>query len=144
MAFLIDITDKKFKIPANRVIIEFIRDANPFAHSDVGSKLIAVGKAIAGAKTYCPNFRECAYVVLHDNAEVIFAIAFGMYSIGLLLPPGAAAEVRNNSAPGAAIGNDWLSIDLFDQRRSVTIEALSRWSAAACQFAQQRGAGPPA
>jgi hypothetical protein len=44
MAFLIDITEKRFKIPLNQAVIEYIWRQNPFAHSDIGDKLIEVAK----------------------------------------------------------------------------------------------------
>ena len=62
--FLIDVTDKRFKIAVNASVIEFIRRANAFAHTDVGIRLLDVGKALPGSHAYCPSYQSCAYVVL--------------------------------------------------------------------------------
>ena len=98
MTLLIDLTDERFKIPANRAVIEYIRRENPFAHSDIGDMLIRLGKLVPGAQYYCPSFSSLAYVVLHTKANVIFAIAIGMLKIDFRLPPlslaGRRAEVR--------------------------------------------------
>jgi hypothetical protein len=63
MAFLIDITEKRFKIPLNQAVIEYIRRQNPFAHSDIGDKLIEVAKRIPNTHYYCPSYKSFAYVV---------------------------------------------------------------------------------
>src|SRR5258708_18120481 len=86
MTFLIDVTDDRFKIPANQAVIEYIRRENPFAHSDIGDLLIRLGKLVPGAQYYCPSFSSLAYVVLHTKANVIFAIAIGMLKIDFRLP----------------------------------------------------------
>ena len=36
--FLIDLTDPRFLMDANEDVVRFIRVANPFCHSDVGSR----------------------------------------------------------------------------------------------------------
>jgi hypothetical protein len=114
MTFLIDITEGRFKTPANRAVIDFVQRANPFAHSDLGLKLIELAKGIRGARYYCPAFSSCAYVVLHTEGNVIFAIAFGMRDIAFRLPAGA---VRSALAQGLArpsdIGKEWLCVNPF-------------------------------
>jgi hypothetical protein len=59
MAFLIDLTDERFKIPANRAVIEYIRRENPFAHSDVGALLIALGRLVPGRSEERRVGKEC-------------------------------------------------------------------------------------
>jgi hypothetical protein len=41
----IDLTDAKFKTPINAAVMNYIRRANPSAHSDVGDNLMEIGKA---------------------------------------------------------------------------------------------------
>ena len=52
--FLIDVTDPRFDIPQNADVLAFVRRANPFAHSDVGSLLLELGKGVAGSHAYSP------------------------------------------------------------------------------------------
>ena len=87
MSFLIDLTDERFKIPSNQAVIEYIRRENPFAHSDIGAVLIRLAKLVPGAQYYSPSFSSLAYVVLHTEANLIFAIAIGMLKIDFRLSP---------------------------------------------------------
>jgi hypothetical protein len=141
VAFLIDLTDDRFKIPANDAVIEFIRRVNPFAHTDVGIKLIELGEATAGAQIYCPSYRSCAYVVLHTEAQVIFAIAFGQRQLVLRLPPDVlAAGAGQGGKVHAEIGPDWLGVDAF--RSGASDATLLQWAEAACRAATGRGRRP--
>jgi len=139
--FLIDATDARLKIPANEPVIDFIRRASPFAHSDVGNKLIELGKVTTGAQIYCPSYRSCAYVVLHTEAQMIFAIALGQRQLVFRLPPDAlAAGVEQGGQVYAAIGPDWLAIDAFQAGASDAM--LRQWTEAACRAATEPGRRP--
>ncbi len=140
MAFLIDVTEDRFKIPVNREIIEYIRRHNPFTHPDIGTELIRLGRRLPDAHHYCPDFAACAYVVLHTDADVIFAIGIGMKQIAFRLPPAVVGEaVAGGAAESSDIGADWLSCVPFARgaARAPVAERLERWSAAACGYAQQ-------
>jgi hypothetical protein len=114
MPFLIDLTDERFKIPANHSIIEYIRRANPSAHSDLGDLLIKLAQRITGAHYYCPNFPACAYVVLHTDGNLIFAIASGMWKFAFRLPPKVVSQaVADGTGEYSDIGSDWLLVDAF-------------------------------
>ena len=138
MAFLIDLTDDKFKIPENAAVIGFIRRANPFAHTDPADKLARLAKAVAGIGIYVPSPRSASYLALHTEANVIFALAFGMKNIALRLPPDMLAQ---GGAPFIEIGEDWLSVEAF--RGPAASEAwdamLQRWVEAAYRAALERG-----
>jgi hypothetical protein len=56
MTFLVDLTDERFKIPANLAVIEYIRRANPFAHSDIGAMLIQLAKLVPVLNTTARAF----------------------------------------------------------------------------------------
>ena len=137
MPFLIDLTDDKFKIPVNEAVIDFIRRTSPSAH-DPGDKLARLGKAIAGVRTYCPSRRSRAYLALHTDDNVIFALAFGMKNIALRLPPDVLAQ---GGAPFLEIGEDWLCVEAF---RAPAVSAawdatLQCWVEAAYRAAVERG-----
>ena len=139
MTFLIDVTDERFKIPANRAVIEYIRRENPFAHSDIGDVLIRLGKLVPGAQYYCPSFSSLAYVVLHTEANLIFAIAIGMLKIDFRLPPALVNEATGRGEGAHSfVGADWLSVRPFPrgEPRAEVDTRLNRWCKAAYQHAQ--------
>jgi hypothetical protein len=139
VAFLIDLTEERFKIPANHAVIEYIRRANPFAHSDIGDLLITLTKRIPNTHYYCPSYRSCAYVVAHTKADVIFAIALGMLSIDLRLPTTLVTEaIASGSGKASSIGDDWLSVTPFAKGLAVVANEarLLHWSEAAHSYVQ--------
>src|SRR4051794_31982374 len=76
VAFLIDMTDPRFFIAANHDVMEFVRRTSPSCHTDVGTPLIEFVKEIPAAHHYSPSYRQLAYVVLHTDANHIFAIGY--------------------------------------------------------------------
>jgi hypothetical protein len=131
--FLIDVTDERFKTAANADVIEFVRRANPFAHSDVGSLLIELGEELPGAHEYCPSYKSLAYVVLHTDADRIFAIAFGQRALAFrVAAPSHAEAVADGGTPAPEIGSDWVRFEPWDARgQTGTRERLRRWCARA-------------
>ena len=116
MSRLIDMTDPRFNIPVNAAVIGHIREANPFAHSDLGQKLIELGRGLPGASVYCPNFKACAYVLLHDADNRIFAFAGGMRDLSFRLPPSLLGEaLEKNHGRQSRIVGDWLDVAAFPQ-----------------------------
>jgi hypothetical protein len=141
MTRLIDLTDAKFKIPANAAVIDYIRRVNPFAHSDLGEKLIELGKSVAGARTYSPDYRAYAYVVLHSDANVIFAIASGMRSLAFRLPEAVALDALADRAAPCDMGAEWLAFDPLALARPSKAGdgVLVKWCTTACRYAQALG-----
>lgn len=114
MTWLIDMTDRRFMIPVNVAIVDHIRRANPFAHSDLGQKLIDLGKALPGVSAYSPSYKAYAYVVLHDEADRIFAFAGGMQDLSFRLPADLAKElVEVGAGRLSAIGGDWVEVPVY-------------------------------
>jgi hypothetical protein len=114
MTWLIDVTDQRFKIPVNAAVIDHIGQANPFAHSDLGEKLIGLGRALPGAGVYCPNFKICAYVLLHVADNRIFAFAGGMRDLSFRLPPALHGEVlEGGHGRRSPIGGEWFDFAVF-------------------------------
>ena len=139
MSFLIDLTDERFKIPANRAVIDYIRRENPFAHSDIGAELIRLAKLVPDAQYYCPSFSSLAYVALHTKANIVFAIAIGMLKIDFRLSPALISEAMSGGeAEHSDIGADWLSVRPFprSEPRAVVDARLNRWCEAAFRYAQ--------
>ena len=136
--FLIELTDSRFLIDDNADVIEFIRRVNPFAHSDVGSVLFELGKETPGAHAYCPVPSVYSYVVLHTDADRIFAIAFGMSALAFRLAPSdAEAAVADGGVRTPEIGAGWTRFEPWSREpQSVTNDRLARWCARACDTAR--------
>jgi hypothetical protein len=126
--FLIDVTDPRFFIPDNDDVLGFIRRANPFAHSDVGTVLFDLGKQI-GASAYCPSVKSCAYVVLHTAANRIFAIAYGQRGLAFrFIGDTYAAALAGGGAAAPAVGREWVAFDPWAARSSNGSPDLSHWA----------------
>ena len=130
---LIDVTDRKFWIAANRAVLDYIAKVNPFAHTDVGSKLIALSKTIPDITFYCPDFRCCAYVALHDKSNRIIALAASMREVHIRLPLRDIEAALSAGAERSAIGDQWISADAFAAKDEwdTTLQswcASARWS----------------
>ena len=129
--FLIDATDRRFFVPENADVLEFIRRTSPFAHPDVGSLLFELGYQIPGVSGYCPDTKSCAYVVLCDEVERIFAIAFGQRGLAFRLsaPAYAQALATGGTAP-PEIGTGWVKFDPWDHcgadRQSALLDLAMR------------------
>ena len=132
--FLIDLTDNRFHVAGNEDVLAFVRRTNPFAHSDVGSLLLELGKGVPGSRAYSPSFAQYAYVVLHTNAWRIFAIAFGQRGLAFRLAPVSRDAASSDGGVGASdIGPDWLSFEPWhpDIPGAVQRARLERWCARA-------------
>ena len=132
--WLIDMTDPRFLVAGNDEVIEFIRRVNPFAHSDVGSLLLDLGKKIAGTHAYSPSYKQCAYVVLHSEASRIFAIAYGQRGLAFRLSPRAyATALTDDGSPADEIGHDWVKFDPWNPNVPTAARQarLERWTAQA-------------
>ena len=90
-------------------MIAFVRRTNPFAHSDVGSVLLELGKALPGVRAYCPSYASCAYVILHTERDRIFAIAFDQRGLAFrLAEPSRQDALADGGVPAPEVGPDWV------------------------------------
>ena len=127
--FLIDLTDARFQTPQNADVIEFIRRANPFAHSDVGSVAFEFAKAIPGAHAYAPAARSYSYVALHDGRDRIFAIAYGQKYFGLRLATSLIDEAGLDGAVRAPeIGSVWVTFVPWDAKDKSRMQKVRAWT----------------
>ena len=127
--YWIDLTDARFQIAPNDDVIGFVRRTNPFAHTGVGMILLALGKEISGAHAYCPSYASLGYVVLHTEADRIFAIAFGQQGLAFRIAPPAQIEALADGAiPAPEIGPDWVCFAPWDvHAKTEAQERLRRW-----------------
>jgi hypothetical protein len=104
----------------------------------LANQLIKLSKLIPNTHYYCPSFASCAYLVLHTDANVIFAIALGMLSIGFHLPAAVVIDaVANGDGKVSPIGDDWLSVSPFPRglAASANDARLLQWCEAAHTYA---------
>ena len=134
---LIELTDPRFVIDDNADVIGFIRRVNPFAHSDVGSVLFELAKKIPGAHAYCPVPSAYSYVLLHTDANRIFAIAFDMRGLAFrIAPEDEATALADGGLPATNIGPGWVAFEPWSREpATVTRERLLRWCTRACESA---------
>jgi hypothetical protein len=128
--FLIDLTDARFHVAGNEDVLEFVRRSNPFAHSDVGSLLLALGEGIPEARAYSPSFAQLAYVVLRTDAWQIFAIAFGQRGLAFRLSPESRdAALADGGVAAPDIGPAWVAFAPWGDRasRADGRARLQRW-----------------
>jgi hypothetical protein len=125
--FLIDVTDGRFFTPENADVLAFIRRANPFAHTDVGTVVFECARTIGGAGAYCPSPKSCAYVVLHTASQRIVAIAYGQRGLAVRLGATAHAEAIAAGRPSSAIGADWVEIDPWPASRAPGQRSACEW-----------------
>ncbi|MCC6832480.1 MAG: hypothetical protein IT200_14145 [Thermoleophilia bacterium] len=93
---------------AHAALVAYLERARPHAHSDIGSRLMAAGRALPGACTaFSPSFAGMRYVLL-VRGRTPFALAFDMHSVALRLAGSAAEGARAwEPAPG------WTTVDLW-------------------------------
>ena len=116
--------------------------ANPFAHSDLGERLIGLQKQLNLGAVYCPSFASCAFVLLHDRANTVFAFAGGMRDISFLLPLALREEFqRSGAAAPSRIGPSWVDVAAFSGDAVMRLEACC---AAAFAYSAGRASKPGA
>ena len=143
-ATVFDLTDARFKTDVNADVMAFVRELNPFAHSDLGQLLIDLSRALPAVSHYCPSYGSCAYVVLHDASDRIFAVAWDMSGLALRIDDGAARleAISDGGYAASAVGPQWVGFDPWkvDEPTPVTRQRLARW---AVRAAGRSGASVP-
>src|ERR1700726_1391872 len=105
--FLIDPTDERLQNPGepSRHRIYPARESfRPLRYR----RHFRLAKLVPDAQYYCPSFSSLAYVVLHTEANLIFAIAIGMLKIDFRVSPALVSEAMGRGeAEHSDIGADW-------------------------------------
>jgi hypothetical protein len=123
-------------IPENRNVAAFLRRESPSAHDDVSTELSRAIEGLPGVRTFCPDVRAYAYVVAHDAAGRVFALACGQSRLAARVGKANLSQAAADSGePAAEIGEDWVWFRAFraDESRQVTCSRLGRW----CRRAHQ-------
>lgn len=129
-----------WKIPSgwrteeNASVLEFLEQANPSAHSDVGEELWRAAAGLADVRTHCPDSGHYAFVVLIDREGRIFGLAHGMDRLAFRLPADALDAARADGGSDCPdLGDGWMAFRPFDANEptAATRARLARWCAVA-------------
>ena len=125
---------ERLDVAHNESVARFIERVRPSAHSDVATELALAAEELPGIGTHCPDPARYAYVVLHDGAGRIFALAFGMRGFALRVGADAMDEaIADGAEADPGIGEGWVVFDPFrvDERTGAARARLKRWTARA-------------
>ncbi len=79
-----------------------------------GLRVDNAGKTDNGSSLLLSEFFSLRLLVLHTDANLIFAIASGMWKFALRLPPEVVSQaVADGTGEYSDIGSDWLLVDAF-------------------------------
>jgi hypothetical protein len=102
-------TLKRFSLPENEQLIQYLEHHSPSAHSDLGILLFNAVKHLPGAEVFGPNITACSYVFAHTKTGIAFAVAIGMRTLALRLP-----QPHPKTQPFTDISPDWHQFDPFN------------------------------
>ena len=128
----------RFSDPRNKDVIRFLCHSHPSAHDGACEELLLSARGLRGVSSYSPDPQSYAYVALHTEANVIFALAIGMSGLIFRLSPHDRHEAQKaGGTPFTEIGDAWMLIAPYRQELTLAESRgiLSTWSACACRYA---------
>ncbi len=123
---------------SNAAITRFLEQTSPSAHSDVADELLLSADGLAGVSSYCPDFQNYAFLVVHTADNQIFGLAYGMKRLCYQVPSGFSAEVEADGGQVLAeIGFGWVCFNPFDsdQRTEELRKKGKKWCRIAYEHA---------
>ncbi len=123
---------------SNAAITRFLEQTSPSAHSDVADELLLSADGLAGVSSYCPDFQNSAFLVVHTADNQIFGLAYGMKRLCYQVPSGFSAEVEADGGQVLAeIGFGWVCFNPFDsdQRTEELRKKGKKWCRIAYEHA---------
>ena len=132
---------------SNAAVTRFLEQTSPSAHSDVADELLLSADGLAGVSSYCPDFQNYAFLVVHTADNQIFGLAYGMKRLCYQVPSGFSAEVEADGGQVLAeIGFGWFvsihSILISERRNCVKKGRNGAVSHMNTLWKWQRGADP--
>src|SRR5262249_17258536 len=106
---------QRFACAANQKVIEFLVRERPSAHPDMVVEVMSRAAADLPEKLYyCPDRRACAYVFLHTQADVIYALAHGFSALAFRLPPTEILAAMGGEGHQSIVDPDnWVEFDAY-------------------------------
>ncbi len=115
--------------PENETIIQFLKQYQPSAHSDVVDLLISSTDELE-VEFYCPDTDNHAYYLAHTHNGIAFGAAIGLSALMYRLPQQAISGALSKGGEIIKdIGDNWVSFNPFwpEENRSQRINDMSHW-----------------
>ena len=129
---------QRFSKPGNSDAVQYLANHHPSAHSDLADELFTAAGPARANKFFCPNGSSYAYVLLHTDADVIYAVAIGMKQIAFRLPTvSLIAALAAGGEAAQVIGTNWISFPIFLRKSDISLERarLKHWCGIAAAHA---------
>lgn len=95
----------------NRQVLDHVEGLS--AHSDIVEALGAALEPLGDVQTFCPDCKECLYVVASTKG-IIIALAVGVNTIGFRLDERMKARaLASGGVAYTECGKEWVSFTLF-------------------------------
>ncbi len=124
--------DGELDRPENQQMIDFLKQYQPSAHTDLVQLLVESTKDLSGIKFYCPDTDNHAYYLVHTPNGVIFAAAIGMSALMYRLPKQSmSGALVKGGEIFKDIGEPWVSFNPFwpedEKKVRLNISEMKQW-----------------
>ena len=124
--------------PENETIIQFLKQYQPSAHSDVVDLLVVSADQLE-VEFYCPDTDNHAYYLAHTHQGVVCGAAIGLSALMYRLPNQAISGALTKGGEIIKdIGDNWVSFNPFwpEQDKQQAIKDMQHWCRLSCHYAQ--------
>lgn len=118
----------------NEQMINFLKQYQPSAHTDIVQLLVESTSDLGSIKFYCPDTDNHAYYLAHTPEGVIFAAAIGMSALMYRLPKQSmSGALVKGGEIFKEIGEPWVSFNPFwpdddEKNNKVNMPEMKQWA----------------
>lgn len=128
--------------PENEQMIQFLKQYQPSAHTDIVQLLVESASELPDIKFYCPDTDNHAYYLAHTPNGVMFAAAIGMSALMYRLPKQSmSGALVKGGEIFKDIGEPWVSFNPFwpedEKKDKVNMPEMKKW----CKLAYHHALG---
>jgi len=132
--------EDELNCPENEQIIQFLKQYQPSAHTDIVQLLVDSTKDLPEIKFYCPDTDNHAYYLAHTPEGVIFAAAIGMSALMYRLPKQSmSGALVKGGEIFKDIGEPWVSFNPFwpetEKTDKANMDDMKKWCKLAYHYA---------
>ena len=125
--------DGELDRPENQQIIDFLKQYQPSAHTDIVQLLVESTNELASIKFYCPDTDNHAYYLAHTPDGVIFAAAIGMSALMYRLPKQSmSGALVKGGEIFKEVGEPWISFNPFwpdeEKKSQFSMSEMKQWA----------------
>ena len=100
--------------PENESMINFLKQYQPSAHTDMVDILVKSSELLPDVQFYCPDTDNHAYYLAHTDKGVMFAAAIGLSALIFRLPMSAiSGALMKDGEIFSELGDNWVSFNPF-------------------------------